>query len=308
MQRVSLVLFALLLAGQALGQNLVMNGGFQSGLTGWKQTRLDGIPHNTAGVRMASVLPGRPSPALFADYRSYLPPGVCCHHESVPFHAAAGSYVLRFDVLWQKPTTAALPRAIGNHVAVQVFGAQVTEYLVPPGQPGTEERASFARSVNLTTSGKHVISVSTRHDRSPSFPFTVYVDNISLGSRDGRISGPGSPKPGDLVHLDLTASDDAGSAYVLASSLGTGPIPIGGQLLRLSFDPLLIATANNAMPSVFMNYRGVLDGQGKARARIRIPGDGRLIGKTIRSAFIVTGPPAPGGVRNVSETFTFTIG
>jgi len=306
-QRVLLILLVLLLAGPAFGQNLIMNGGFESGLTGWKRTRLDGVPHNTAGVRVAPVLDGRPSPALFADYRYYAQPGVCCHHESLPFYAAAGSYVLRFDVLWQKPTATALPKATGNHVAVQVSGASFTAYVVPPGQAGTEERASHAASVILPKAGTYSVCVSTRHMTNPSFPFTVYVDNVSLGSRDGRITGSGSAKPGDLVDLDLTSPDDAGSNYALASSFGTGPIPIGGQLLRLSFDPLLIASAQNVLPSLFVNYRGTLDARGKARARIRILADGRLIGTRIYTAFIVIGPQAPGGVRSVSDTFGFTI-
>jgi len=122
------------------------------------------------------------------------------------------------------------------------------------------------------------------------------------------IAGSGTTRPGGRVDLSLTGSSgDAGRPYVVGSSLGTGPIPIGRRILRPSPDALLQASAGGFWPAVFVNYRGTLDARCRARAHIDIPSVGALAGVRIHSAFLVLNPSAPEGVNSVSTTFLFTI-
>ncbi len=132
----------------------------------------------------------------------------------------------------------------------------------------------------------------------PKACFTYNEILITLG---------GSPSPGGTVDLDLLSVADAGRFYQAASSLGTGPIPIGSRNLYLSPDDLLVVTVNGYLPSIFVNYTGKLDAAGKAKAQIKIPNDPVLKGVRIHSAFITLEASAPHGVSQISNTATFTI-
>jgi len=117
----------------------------------------------------------------------------------------------------------------------------------------------------------------------------------------------GNPGPGGTVDLDLFSAADAGRPYQAASSLGTGPIPIGTRQLYLTPDNLMVITVGGYLPTVFVGYAGKLDASGKAKARIKILNDPRLKGIRIHSAFITLDPAAPLGISQISNTATFTI-
>lgn len=117
----------------------------------------------------------------------------------------------------------------------------------------------------------------------------------------------GSPSPGGTVDLDLLAPPDAGKPYQVASSLGNGPIPIGSRQINLTLDDLLVITVNGYLPSVFLNYSGLLDASGKAKAQIKILNDSRLKGIRIYSAFVTLDAGAPNGISLISNTADFTI-
>jgi hypothetical protein len=117
----------------------------------------------------------------------------------------------------------------------------------------------------------------------------------------------GTPRPGGTIDLALTAASSANLAYQIGSSLGTGPIPIGGRNLGLSLDPLLVVTVSGALPGIFSGYAGTMDAQGAAKAKINIPPVAALIGARIHTAFLTLSPSAPAGVREISNTASFTI-
>ncbi|MBN2491399.1 MAG: hypothetical protein JXQ29_11180 [Planctomycetes bacterium] len=112
---------------------------------------------------------------------------------------------------------------------------------------------------------------------------------------------------GTTMSLCLRALGEAGRAYQVGSSLGAGPIPLGGRTLGLSLDPLLIATVAGAWPAVFQQYRGTLDSSGNATAAIAIPNHGALVGLTIHSAYVTFNPLAPYGIQSVSSTESFVV-
>ena len=117
----------------------------------------------------------------------------------------------------------------------------------------------------------------------------------------------GSPSPGGVVDLNLRSTADAGLGYQLGSSFGTGPIPIDSRQLNLSPDALLVLTVSGNLPMVFENYAGLLDAQGLASARIRIPALPALKGLRLHTAFLTLLSTAPSGVAHISNTATFTI-
>jgi len=148
-----------------------------------------------------------------------------------------------------------------------------------------------------------------------SFPVTGGPDLTHNGKGDAfvakielaDVSGSGTPRPGGGVTLHLVATNGAGLPYQLGTSLGTGPIWIGNRRLDLSPDGLLVVSIQGLWPQVFQAYRGILDAQGQAQAAIQIPSHAALIGIRIHSAFVTLDATAPGGIRSISGTYSFTI-
>jgi len=125
--------------------------------------------------------------------------------------------------------------------------------------------------------------------------------------KDGSITVSGTARPGTTVSLDLASPSDAGNVYQLASSFGTGPIPLGSRKLNLSFDSLLLITAQNQVPGVFVRYSGTFDSTGLARAQIKIPSLPALTGVRIHSAFVSLNPSSPLGIQTISPSTMFSI-
>lgn len=307
MHRVIFILLATLLAAPAVGQNVLVNGGFEMGLRGWNFMRFDRRPPNRTGVTVAPVVAGRSSAALYADFQSWLPLGVGCYYRSDPFRLVPNRiYTLRIDVLWQKAGPAAIPNC-KTDVVVQL-NYDVVCTVKPPQLVAKDTRASYVAFVRESTPGPHVLNLTFRHGPNYQRTCTILVDNISLGGRDPQLVAAGTGKSGSTIQLSLSSPDDPGLAYALGSSLGTGPIPIGPRLhIGLSLDPLLILSVADALPATFVGYRGVLDGKGDAVAKIRIPSDGRLVGTRIHTAYVVRDRQPGGAIQSVSNTSSFTI-
>jgi regulation of enolase protein 1 (concanavalin A-like superfamily) len=121
------------------------------------------------------------------------------------------------------------------------------------------------------------------------------------------LQGSGAPRPGGAITLTITATNDAGLAYQVGSSLGTGPIPIDNRDIDLGPDWLLMATVMGYWPAIFSGYRGVIDPKGQAQATINIPNVAMLIGIHLHTAFVTVSPSAPSGIKSISNTFSFTI-
>lgn len=124
---------------------------------------------------------------------------------------------------------------------------------------------------------------------------------------DIRLTLSGSPTPGGTVGLDLFAPGDAGLRYQLASSLGTGPIPLGNRQIDLTPDDLMVLTTGNFLPTVFVDFSGQLDSKGEAKAKINILNDPVLIGVRFYTAFVTLDPRAPFGIKSISRTEPLTI-
>jgi len=173
--------------------------------------------------------------------------------------------------------------------------------------------------VAADSAGNAYVTGLTQSDES-TFPVTVGPDLTynDLGPPAGGdafvaavgtvfLTGSGAPRPGGKVVLTLRAFEDPSRAYQLGSSFGTGPIPIGPRRLCLDPDPLLILSTSDLLPSTFVDFRGVLDGQGHATAAIQIPNIPALIGVRIHTAYVTLDLQAPLGIKSISNTFSFSI-
>ncbi|MBN2492242.1 MAG: hypothetical protein JXQ29_15455 [Planctomycetes bacterium] len=117
------------------------------------------------------------------------------------------------------------------------------------------------------------------------------------------------PQPGSYMAIGLHSAGAPFKAYMCASSLDAKlgiPLP-GNRVLPLDFDNLVVITAQNLLPQIFVNYQGILDASGRATLLVHIPPEPALAGITIYTAGITLDPHAPGGVHLVSTPLPFTI-
>jgi len=146
------------------------------------------------------------------------------------------------------------------------------------------------------------VSADFEGDPRPANLYDIGADEVSV-----TLVGSGSGQPGTSIAFTLFAAPDAGLPYQMGSSLGNGPIPIGSRQIGLSVDGLLVASVSGVLPTIFQNYAGVLDGQGKANAQLNIPNIPALKGVRIYTAFLTLRPSAPFGISNISNSFLFTV-
>jgi streptogramin lyase len=122
------------------------------------------------------------------------------------------------------------------------------------------------------------------------------------------LTAAGALMPGRPLPLLLSASGFGGKMYVAGTSLGLGPIRVGGEYLALAPDPLLMLTIGGGTPSVFGGYFGVLDVFGRASAAIALPEvAGGLRGVVLFTAYVVLDPQLPLGFAATSETLRLVV-
>lgn len=117
------------------------------------------------------------------------------------------------------------------------------------------------------------------------------------------VVGSGDPKPGTPFSLRFSEPGSAGDVYVAAASLSAGPgIPTAAGVVDLAPDNLF--RASREVPTVFVNFTGVLDGAGSAVGKILLPAVPQLKGVRFYVSFVT----ARGSViRRVANTAGFTI-
>ena len=120
------------------------------------------------------------------------------------------------------------------------------------------------------------------------------------------LTATGSPRVGSPVVLDLSSPEDASRCYVLGSSFGRVPgMVVDTRTIPLNLDPLLFSSWT--VPSVFRNYTGTLDGQGKATTYIHIPALPAIAGTRFYTAFVTLLSSAPSGIRGISDAVELRI-
>jgi hypothetical protein len=97
---------------------------------------------------------------------------------------------------------------------------------------------------------------------------------VLYGSRPLIVDTTGGTRPGTKVPVILSFPHNTapGASYFLACSLALRPgIPVGGERLDLAPDPLFYASAQNMLPTVFQNFRGILNSAGQTTAVVNLP-------------------------------------
>lgn len=128
---------------------------------------------------------------------------------------------------------------------------------------------------------------------------------------NGLVSVPGlflvnlSPRIriGSTGLLGVNAVDGALEPYAFATALSarTGISLPGGRRFPLDPDDLFLATARNLLPTLFQNYRGVLDLAGNAVLKMGVPGIKALVGLEVYTAGLTLNPRSPGNIHLVSS-------
>jgi len=135
------------------------------------------------------------------------------------------------------------------------------------------------------------------------------VDDLAITDYDDgvRLVLGGSTKIGQTALLDLTASRSAGRTYVVAAALGDHPgIPVKGpRTIPLNPDPLFFSAF--ALPAIFKNFVGNLDGSGRGQAQVAIPDVGAIVGMTFYCAFLTLDPAAPAAIRDISPSVAIRV-
>lgn len=195
---------------------------------------------------------------------------------------------------------------------VAVVNAQGTR-LVSCGYIGGSGRDE-GHGIAVDVTGNAYVTGATSSTEA-DFPVRVGPDpTYNGGSSDAfvaklaftHLEGTGTPQPGGSIDLRLVATSDSRLSYQLASSFGTGPIPLDTRQVKLSVDGLLWISSSDLVRGVFVDYRGLIQ-QGTARAKLQLPAIPTLVGIEVHTAFVTLSETAPSGVESISNTFSFTI-
>jgi hypothetical protein len=226
---------------------------------------------------------------------------------------------------WIRETTTSAPPARSNHA--MAYDARVGRVVLFGGRDGTGPGARLlddtwlwdgsawmrdAPALDPPGRAYHAMAFDGSRQRmvlfggqTGSWPNYYLDDHWEYGAT--HLVGSGTPHPGGVRNLAVWAGLDPGLPYQVGTALGTGPIRIGGLLLDLAPDPLLVASVSGIWPAIFQGYRGVIGANGLAAATLRIPGASVLVGYTIHSAFVTFRTTGPPGIRSVSNTDSFLI-
>jgi len=114
------------------------------------------------------------------------------------------------------------------------------------------------------------------------------------------------PQLGSPLLLHVTVPQKPGSNYQLGLSFtNTTGIPISGVgTIPLDFDPLLIVSTLNALPTVFNRFSGTLDVSGEATGALMIPASLALVGLDFHAAAVTYGTS---GIDFITNGLAFNI-
>jgi hypothetical protein len=154
----------------------------------------------------------------------------------------------------------------------------------------------------ITYPAAYVPADDFEKDARPSTGVDIGADEAVV-----KLLGSGPGQPGTTINFQLVATTDPGLTYYMASSLGSGPIPIDTRFIHLSADIILFVSVNGIFPSIFSNYANVLSATGEANAALNLPAIPALAGNTIHTGFVTISGGAPSGIKSISTTYVFTI-
>ena len=198
------LLFVTALAAQ--GQ-LLPNGDFSLGTSGWSNLRFDD-PIGGTGAVLADVSGAGVSPCLQADFVS---PSLTssCLWISDPQPLPAGSFAFSYDVMWQKAPGSAVGDPSGNYLEVNIIDSSeqraFQSHLPMTRVAAAVDRRSLSGTAVIPTAGSYRVYVIMQHDAGANLAYSLSVDNIVLGPPWWTHFGSGCDGAGGCVP-DIAAS------------------------------------------------------------------------------------------------------
>ena len=175
-------------------------------------------------------------------------------------------------------------------------------------------KGDIGYGIAVDPSGNAWVTGWTRSDEK-TFPVKAGPDLTFNGKKDAFVAKIALTllegdktvvKPGSKVGFMLTSSDDPGLPYVMATSLGKAPIPMGNWNHYPGLDALSWFHFG-AKIAIFGWHVGNIGRNGTSKADMNIPNIPSMKSFKIHTAFLTISPTAPMWVKSISNTFTFTI-
>ena len=140
-------------------------------------------------------------------------------------------------------------------------------------------------------------------DQTATSPlYTDYFEHFPVASMDST----GAPKIGTTYPLNLSAVTEGGQAYATALSM-SGLMPVlqfDRRFVPIAADSIFYLTLLNVLPTVFINFQGVLSASGTASAGVAIPNAVPLVGLQVDGCFVTYDGT---GARAISNPWGFQI-
>jgi hypothetical protein len=191
------------------------------------------------------------------------------------------------------------PTAYAKLMNTGALAPNLTSYFVFP-----QIRGSLFPVSNRTAWGLDM--TYTAGDQTASTPvYTLYGDFFAIGS----LSSAAVAKVGTTYALGVLAPQQSAKPYVAALTLsGVSPgLPVGRRTIAAVPDGFFFVVIANVLPSVFVNFAGVLDGAGTAGIKVVIPNVPQLAGVKVDGVFITVDPGGESGLGALSNPWGFTI-
>jgi len=175
----------------------------------------------------------------------------------------------------------------------------------PPGPPDyflyPHMRGSLWPRTNRTAWGLD-LTYSVGDKSAPTPSYTEYFEHFAVGS----MASTGLPKIGTTYPMGLSAVTDGGKAYMAAVTVsGVAPfIGIGRRYVPLTPDSLFFVSVANVLPTVFVNFQGLMSASGTGQARLTIPNLAPLVGTQVDACFVTFDAS---GVSAISNPWGFRI-
>lgn len=155
---------------------------------------------------------------------------------------------------------------------------------------------------------QRIVRVDLTSNNDVTYDFAPGGGPDAVAVAGGRmLSGRGPRTVGSNYELCLAVPEDRGLSYGVGAAFATLPaVRFDGRRWTLQPDDLTVASIN--VPWLFPRFTGVLDRYGRARPRVRLPNDARLIGTRIHFAALTLDPTyGSAGVKTLSNTIAITI-
>lgn len=290
------------LAPALFAQNLIPEGEFESGGTGWSLTAFND-PLGTTGFARARTTGNGPSMAMFADFKT-LSPVMSATYKSVPFNLPAVPLAVSFASMWAKQAPAPIPQPSVNRVELRIYdSANVRVFLgtLPaPNQTGLFERAVFTNTFTPPAAGTYTAELFLRHSNLATIPFVNWVDDLFLGAPIKQVFGQGCQGAGGFTPVmgssNLPQVNSTNFAIELNDAVGPTGAFFGLGVSNTTWGgiPLPVALGNGCFLNVALNVAvgvpvpGTGPGTGTCSVTLPIPNDPTLQGAKLYAQWLVS--------------------